>query len=213
MCKQLKEKILQMLMSNMGSVIDALDEHAKSIKELDQRISQLSAKNSDVKEGEKVKFTIESATPEDRDRYDAANGEYCKFLDSEHPGTYIIAILKSPCEKGKPVMCHAFLVHEQNNIETLYVADSTLSIPYSDYSMGFCNLIGKYASLHLRETYEMATLTKEDVKHINGYIKKVGYTVVFKAEVFSTPFCYSASAKLTRPLFKTPKHRHGKHKK
>lgn len=39
MCKQLKEKLLQALMDNMGSVIDTLDEHAKSIKELEQRIT------------------------------------------------------------------------------------------------------------------------------------------------------------------------------
>lgn len=107
-------------------------------------------------------------------------------------------------------MCYAFLVHGQNKLETLYVADDTLSIPYSDYSTDFLNLIGKYALLALRGTYIMATLTMEDVKHINCYIKKVGYTADFKAEVFNTPSYYSVSAKLTRPLFKTHKHRHGK---
>lgn len=174
MCKQLKEKLLQALMDNMGSVIDTLDEHAKSIKELEQRINMLSVKGSGAERNKHIEFSMGSAALGDRDRYDAANGIYYKFLDSEHPGTYIIAILKSPCEKGKTVMCYAFLVHESNNIDTLYVADDTLSIPYSDYSMGFCNLIGRYASLRLRETYKMATLTMEDVKHINGYIKKGG---------------------------------------
>lgn len=210
MCKQLKAKLLQALMDNMGSVIDTLDEHAKSIKELEQRINKLSVKGSGAERNKHIEFSIVSAALGDRDRYDAANGIYYKFLDSEHPGTYIIAILKSPCEKGKTVMCYAFLVHESNNIDTLYVADDTLSIPYSDYSMGFCNLIGRHASLRLRETYKMATLTMEDVKHINGYIKKVGYTVRFKAEVFNTPSYYSVSARLTRPLFKTHKYRHGK---
>lgn len=210
MCKQLKEKLLQALMDNMGSVIDTLDEHAKSIKELEQRINKLSVKGSGAERNKHIEFSMGSAALGDRDRYDAANGIYYKFLDSEHPGTYIIAILKSPCEKGKTVMCYAFLVHESNNIDTLYVADDTLSIPYSDYSMGFCNLIGRYASLRLRETYKMATLTMEDVKHINGYIKKVGYTVRFKAEVSNTPSFYSVSVRLTRPLFKTHKYRHGK---
>lgn len=210
MCKQLKEKLLQALMDNMGSVIDTLDEHAKSIKELEQRINKLSVKGSGAERNKHIEFSMGSAALGDRDRYDAANGIYYKFLDSEHPGTYIIAILKSPCEKGKTVMCYAFLVHESNNIDTLYVADDTLSISYSDYSMGFCNLIGRHASLRLRETYKMATLTMEDVKHINGYIKKVGYTVRFKAEVFNTPSYYSVSARLTRPLFKTHKYRHGK---
>lgn len=197
-------------MDNMGSVIDTLDEHAKSIKELEQRINKLSVKGSGAERNKHIEFSMGSAALGDRDRYDAANGIYYKFLDSEHPGTYIIAILISPCEKGKTVMCYAFLVHESNNIDTLYVADDTLSIPYSDYSMGFCNLIGRHASLRLRETYKMATLTMEDVKHINGYIKKVGYTVRFKAEVFNTPSYYSVSARLTRPLFKTHKYRHGK---
>ena len=210
MCKQLKAKLLQALMDNMGSVIDTLDEHAKSIKELEQRINKLSVKGSGAERNKHIEFSMGSAALGDRDRYDAANGIYYKFLDSEHPGTYIIAILKSPCEKGKTVMCYAFLVHESNNIDTLYVADDTLSIPYSDYSMGFCNLIGRHASLRLRETYKMATLTMEDVKHINGYIKKVGYTVRFKAEVFNTPSYYSVSERLTRPLFKTHKYRHGK---
>lgn len=210
MCKQLKEKLLQALMDNMGSVIDTLDEHAKSIKELERRISQLSAKGSGAERNKHIEFSMGSAAQGDCDRYDAAIGKYYKFLDSEHPGTYIIAILKSPCEKGKTVMCYAFLIHESNNIDTLYVADDTLSIPYSDYSMGFCNLIGRYASLHLRGTYKMATLTMEDVKHINGYIKKVGYTVRYEAEVFNTPSYYSVSARLIRPLFKTHKYRHGK---
>lgn len=197
-------------MDNMGSVIDTLDEHAKSIKELEQRINKLSAKGSGAERNKHIEFSMGSAALGDRDRYDAANGIYYKFLDSEHPGTYIIAILKSSCEKGKTVMCYAFLVHESNNIDTLYVADDTLPMPYSDYSMDFCNLIGRYASLYLRGTYKMATLTMEDVKHINGYIKKVGYTVRFKAEVFNTPSYYSVSARLTRPLFKRHKHRHGK---
>lgn len=210
MCKKLKEKLLQELMDNMGSVIDTIDEHAKSIKELEQRINKLSAKGSGAERNKHIEFSMGSAALGDRDRYDAANGIYYKFLDSEHPGTYIIAILKSSCEKGKTVMCYAFLVHESNNIDTLYVADDTLPMPYSDYSMGFCNLIGRYASLHLRETYKMATLTMEDVKHINGYIKKVGYTVRYKAEVFNTPSYYSVSARLTRPLFKRHKYRHGK---
>lgn len=210
MCKQLKEKLLQALMDNMGSVIDTLDEHAKSIKELEQRISQLSANGSGAERNKNIEFSMGSAAPGDRDRYDAANGIYYKFLDSEHPGTYIIAILKSPCEKGKMVMCYAFLIHESNNVETLYVADDTLPMPYSDYSMGFCNLIGRYASLHLQGTYKMATLTMEDVKHINGYIRKVGYTVDFRAEICNIPSYYSVSARLTRPLFKRHKHRHGK---
>ena len=119
MCKQLKEKLLQALMDNMGSVIDTLDEHAKSIKELEQRISQLSAKGSGAERNKHIEFSMGSAALGDRDRYDAANGIYYKFLDSEHPGTYIIAILKSPCEKGKTVMCYAFLIHESNNIDTL----------------------------------------------------------------------------------------------
>ena len=38
MCKQLKEKLSQIFMSSMKSVIDTLDEHSKSIKELEQRI-------------------------------------------------------------------------------------------------------------------------------------------------------------------------------
>lgn len=88
MCKQLKEKLLQALMDNMGSVIDTLAEHSKSIKELEQRISQLSAKDSGAGWNKNIEFTIESAGPGSRYRYDAANGEYCKFLDSEHPGTY-----------------------------------------------------------------------------------------------------------------------------
>lgn len=210
MCKQLKEKLLQALMDYMGSVIDTLDEHAKSIKELEQRISQLSANGSGAERNKNIEFSMGSAAPGDRDRYDAANGIYYKFLDSEHPGTYIIAILKSPCEKGKMVMCYAFLIHESNNVETLYVADDTLPMPYSDYSMGFCNLIGRYASLHLQGTYKMAILTMEDVKHINGYIRKVGYTVDFRAEICNIPSYYSVSARLTRPLFKRHKHRHGK---
>lgn len=212
MFKQLKENILQTFKENMGPVIDMLDEHSKSIKELEQRISQLSAKGSDVVGNKNMEFIIESPAPGDRDRYYAVDGEYCKFLDPEHPGMYIIAILKGPYGKGKMVMCHAFLIHEQNNVEVLYVADDTLSILYSDYSRGFCNLIGKNASLRLRETYKLATLTMEDVKQINDYIKKVGYKADFNAEVIDTPFRHFVSAKLTRPLFKTPKHRHGKTK-
>ena len=63
MCKQLKENLSQTFVSSMKSVIDTLDEHSKSIKELDQRIKQLSAKGSGVNEMEDVEFTIESATP------------------------------------------------------------------------------------------------------------------------------------------------------
>lgn len=94
MCKQLKEKLLQALMDNMGSVIDTLDEHAKSIKELEQRINKLSVKGSGAERNKHIEFSMGSAALGDRDRYDAANGIYYKFLDSEHPGTYIIAILK-----------------------------------------------------------------------------------------------------------------------
>lgn len=75
MYKQLKEDLLRTLMKNMGSVIDTLDEHSKSIKKLEQRISQLSAKSSDVKERKDVEFSLEGATPEKR----GADGEYCKF--------------------------------------------------------------------------------------------------------------------------------------
>ena len=163
MCKQLKEKLLQTLMDNIGSVIDTLDEHSKSIKKLEQRIKQLSAKDGADEENKNIEFAVESATLEDRYRYDVANGKYCKFIDTEHPEAYVIAILKSPYEKGKVVMCHALLVHEQNGVESLYVSDETLSAPYSNYSRGFCNLIGKYASFCLRETYKMVELTKEDV--------------------------------------------------
>lgn len=208
MYKQLKEDLLRTLMKNMGSVIDTLDEHSKSIKKLEQRISQLSAKSSDVKERKDVEFSLEGATPEKR----GADGEYCKFLDSEHPGAYVIAILKSSYEKGKTVVCHALLVHEQNGVELLYVSDDTLSAPRSNYSRGFCNLICKYATFYLREIYKEADLTVEDVNQINDYITKVGYTVVFNASATNTPFSYSASAILARPLFKTPKHRHCKRK-
>ena len=37
-------------MSSMKSMIDMLDEHSKSIKELEQRINQLSAKGSGLRE-------------------------------------------------------------------------------------------------------------------------------------------------------------------
>ena len=213
MCKQLKEKLLQTLMDNIGSVIDTLDEHSKSIKELEQRIKQLSAKDDAAEENKNIEFAVESATLEDRDRYDVANGEYCKFIDTEHPEAYVIAILKSPYEKGKVVMCHALLVHEQNGVESLYVSDETLSAPYSNYSRGFCNLIGKYASFCMREIYKRVELTKEDVKQINDYIKRVGYTVDFKGVVVGYSSGSFVFAKLTRPLFKTPKRRHIKHKK
>ena len=212
MCKQLKEKLLQTLMDNIGSVIDTLDEHSKSIKKLEQRIKQLSAKDGADEENKNIEFAVESATLEDRYRYDVANGKYCKFIDTEHPEAYVIAILKSPYEKGKVVMCHALLVHEQNGVESLYVSDETLSAPYSNYSRGFCNLIGKYASFCLRETYKRVELTKEDVKHINDYIKKVGYTVDFNIDAINTPFRHSVFARLNRPLFKTPKQRRGKYK-
>jgi hypothetical protein len=208
MYKQLKEDLLRTLMKKMGSVIDTLDEHSKSIKKLEQRISQLSVKSSDVKERKDVEFSLEDATPETR----GADGEYCKFLDSEHPGAYVIAILKSPYEKGKAVMCHALLVHEQNGVELLYVSDDTLSAPRSNCSRGFCNLICKNATFYLRETYKEADLTVEDVNQINDYIKKVGYMADFNVEVFNTPFHYSVSARLTRPFFKTSKHRYGKQK-
>ena len=212
MCKQLKEKLLQTLMDNMGSVIDTLDEHSKSINELEQRIKQLSAKDGATEGNKNIEFTVENATLENRDRYDVANGEYCKFIDTEHPEAYVIAILKSPYEKGKVVMCHALLVHEQNGVETLYVSDETLSAPYSNYSRGFCNLIGKYASFCLRETYKRVYLTKEDVKQINDYIKRVGYTVDFKGVALVSSSGSFVCAKITRPLFKTPKRRHVKHK-
>ena len=159
-----------------------------------------------------MESTLENATPENRGCFDAADGEYCKFLDSEHPGAYVIAILKSSYEKGKAVMCHAFLVHKQNGVELLYVSDDTLSAPRSNYSRGFCNLICKYATFYLRETYKEADLTVDDVNQINDYIKKVGYLADFNAEVFNTPFHYSVSARLTRPLFKTSKHCYGKQK-
>ena len=58
MCKQLKEKLLQALMDNMGSVIDTLDEHAKSIKELERRISQLSAKGSGAERNKHIEFSM-----------------------------------------------------------------------------------------------------------------------------------------------------------
>ena len=212
MCKQLKEKLLQTLMDNVGSVIDTLDEHSKSIKELEQRIKQMSAKDGAAEENKNIEFAVESATLEDRDRYDAANGEYCKLLDSKLPGAYIIAILKEPYSEGKSVKCHAFLTHEQNGVESLYVSDETLSAPYSNYSRGFCNLIGKYASFCLRETYKRVELTKEDVKQINDYIKRVGYTVDFKGVVVDSSSGSFVFAKLTRPLFKTPKRRHVKRK-
>lgn len=64
MCKQLKEKLLQALMDNMGSVIDTLDEHAKSIKELEQRISQLSAKGSGAERNKNIEFSMGSAALE-----------------------------------------------------------------------------------------------------------------------------------------------------
>lgn len=64
MCKQLKEKLLQALMDNMGSVIDTLDEHAKSIKELEQRISQLSANGSGAERNKNIEFSMGSAALE-----------------------------------------------------------------------------------------------------------------------------------------------------
>ncbi len=212
MCKQLKENLSQTFMSFMKSMIDTLDEHSKSIKELEQHIKQLSAKDGGAEGNKNIEFTVESVTLEDSDRYDAANGEYCKLLDSKLPGAYIIAILKEHYGEGKTVKCHAFLIHEQNGIETLYVADDTLSIPCSNYSRGFCNLIGKYASFCLRETYKRVDLTEKDVKQINDYIKSVGYIVDFKGVVVGTSSGFLVSAKLTRPLFKTSKCRHSKQK-
>lgn len=212
MCKQLKENLSQTFMSFMNSMIDTLDEHSKSIKELEQHIKQLSAKDGGAEGNKNIEFTVESVTLEDSDRYDAANGEYCKLLDSKLPGAYIIAILKEHYGEGKTVKCHAFLTHEQNGIETLYVADDTLSIPCSNYSRGFCNLIGKYASFCLRETYKRVDLAEKDVKQINDYIKSVGYIVDFKGVVVGTSSGSLVSAKLTRPLFKTSKCRHSKQK-
>ena len=212
MCKQLKENLSQTFMSSMKSVIDTLDEHSKSIKELDQRIKQLSAKGSGVNEREDVEFTIESATPGDRSRYDAEDGVYRKFVDSEHPELYVIVILKSPYEKGTRGMCHALLSREPNGVYLLYVSDDTLSAPRSNYSRGFCNLISKSTTFSLRETFEETDITREDVEQINDYIKKVGYTVDFNIDAINTPFRHSVFARLNRPLFKTPKQRRGKYK-
>lgn len=212
MCKQLKENLSQTFMSSMKSVIDTLDEHSKSIQEMEQRISQLSAKDSGVKERGDVEFTIECAAPGDRERYDAANGVYCKFLDSEHPELYVIVILSSPYEKGNMGMCHALLSREPNGVYLLYVSDDTLSAPRSNYSRGFCNLISKSTTFSLRETFEETDITREDVEQINDYIKKVGYTVDFNIEAINTPFHHSVFARLNRPLFKTPKQRRGKYK-
>lgn len=94
MCKQLKEKLSQTFMSSMKSMIDMLDEHSKSIKKLEQRINQLSAKGSGAEGNKNIKFTIESPTFEDLEYYNAEDGEYCKFLDTEHPDAHIVAILK-----------------------------------------------------------------------------------------------------------------------
>lgn len=207
--EKLKVDLIQTLMRNMGLIINDLAENTKKIEYLEQRVNQMLEKKV---EPEKIELTFESIDPETRYLYDVANGEYCKFIDTEHPGAYVIAILKSPYEKGKVVMCHALLVHEQNGVEILYVSDEILSAPYSNYSRGFCNFISKCISFNLRETYEKASLTGDDVKQINDYITKVGYTVVFDASATNTPFSYSASARLARPLFKTPKHRHCKRK-
>lgn len=125
MYKQLKEDLLQTLMKNMGSVIDTLDEHSKSIKKLEQRISQLSAKSSDFKKKKDVESTLESATPENRGCFDAADGEYCKFLDSEHPGAYVIAILKSPYEKGKR-SCVTLCWYTSRMVLSFFMCQTTL---------------------------------------------------------------------------------------
>lgn len=212
MCKQLKENLSQTFMSSMKSMIDMLGEHSKSIKELEQRINQLSAKGSGAEGNKDIEFTIKSPTFEDLEYYNAEDGEYCKFLDTEHSGAYIIAILKESYVKRETFRCHAFLIHEQKGTDTLYVADDTLSIPCSNYSRGFCNLIGKYASCSLRETYKRVDLTEGDVKQINDYIKRVGYTADFKGLKVGTSLGHFVSARLTRPLFKTPKRRHGKQK-
>ena len=51
----------------MKSVIDTLDEHSKSIKELEQRIKQLFAKDGCAEGNKNIEFTVESATLEDCD--------------------------------------------------------------------------------------------------------------------------------------------------
>lgn len=212
MCKQLKEKMSQTFMSSMKSVIDTLDEHSKSIKKLEQRIKQLSAKDGGAEGNKNIEFTVESPSFEDLGYYNAEDGEYCKFLDTEHPDAYIVAILKKSYKTEEMVTCYAFWVHEQSGNDLLYMADETLSEYYSHYSRGFCNHISKYTSFRLKETYKRVDLTEGDVKQINDYIKKVGYTADFKGVAVNTSFGPFVSAKLTRPLFKTPKRRHGKQK-
>ena len=51
----------------MKSVIDTLDEHSKSIKELEQRIKQLFAKDGCAEGNKNIAFTVDSATLEDCD--------------------------------------------------------------------------------------------------------------------------------------------------
>lgn len=207
--EKLKGDLIQTLMRNMGLIINGLAEITKKIEYLEQLVNQMPEKKI---EPEKIEPTLESIDHETRYCYDVDNGEYCKFIDTEHPGAYVIAILKSPYEKGKAVMCHALLVHDQNGVETLYVSDETLSERYSNYSRGFGNFISKFTSFTLRETYEKASLRGYDVEQINDYITKVGYTVVFNASATNTPFSCSVSANLARPLFKAPEHRHCKRK-
>ena len=204
---KLKGDLIQTLMRNMGLIINGLAENTKKIEYLEQRVNQMSEKKV---ESEKIEPTLESIDHETRYLYDVGNGEYWKFIDTEHPGVYVIAILKSLYEKGKEVMCHALLVHDQNGVETLCVSDETLSAPYSNYSSGFRNFISNCTYFTLGETYEKASLTGYDVQQINEYITKVGYTVVFNASATNTPFSYSVSANLARPLFKIPKLRHCK---
>lgn len=207
--ENLKGDLIQTLMRIMGRIINDLAENTKKIEYLEQRVNQMSEKKV---EPEKIEPTLESIDHETRYLYDVANGEYCKFIDTEHPGGYVIAILKSPYEKGKEFMCHALLVHNQNGVETLFVSDETLSAQYSNYSSGSCNFISKCTYFTLGKTYEKASLTGYDVHEINDYITKVGYTVVFNASATNTPFSYSVSANLARPLFKIPEHRHCKRK-
>lgn len=212
MCKQLKEKMSQTFMSSMKSVIDTLDEHSKSIKKLEQRIKQLSAKDGGAERNKNIEFTVESPSFEDLGYYNAEDGEYCKFLDTEHPDAYIVAILKKSYKTEEMVTCYAFWVHEQSGNDLLYMADETLSEDYSHYSRGFCNLISKYTSFRLKEAYKRVDLTEGDVKQINDYIKRVGYTADFKGVKVGTSLGHFVSARLTRPLFKTPKRRHDKQK-
>lgn len=175
MCKQLKEKLSQTFMSSMKSMIDMLDEHSKSIKKLEQRINQLSAKGSGAEGNKNIKFTIESPTFEDLEYYNAEDGEYCKFLDTEHPDAHIVAILKKFYKTEETVTCYAFWVHEQSGNDLLYMADETLSEDYSHYSRGFCNLISKYTSFRLKEAYKRVDLTEGGGCEANQRLHKEGW--------------------------------------